>query len=93
MNLNNVTHSEAVNRWLLLVARPLMGLSCPRTSPRGASDSVCQRRRSPLLHPLSSTEEAGTTPRVLIQSDWALADCLRKQFHSVCQLWSANFNV
>lgn len=92
-NLNNVTHSEAVNSWLLLVARPLMGLSCPRTSPRGASDSVCQRRRSPPLHPLSSTKEPGTTPRVLIQSAWALADCLRKQLYSVCRLHSANLNV
>lgn len=70
-----VTHSEAVNSWLLLVARPLMGLSCPRTSPRGASESACQRRSSPPLHPLSSTGEPGTTPRALTQSAWALADC------------------
>lgn len=75
-----LTHSEAVNSWLLLVARPLMGLSCPRTSPRGASESACQRRSSPPLHPLSSTEEPGTTPRALTQSAWALAVCWRKQF-------------
>lgn len=80
MSMFFLTHSEAVNSWLLLVARPLMGLSCPRTSPRGASESACQRRSSPPLHPLSSTEEPGTTPRALTQSAWALAVCWRKQF-------------
>lgn len=69
-----LTHSEAVNTWLLLAARLLMGLSCPRTSPRGASESACQRRSSPPLHPLSSTGEPGTTPRTLTQSAWMLAD-------------------
>lgn len=80
LNEHVLTHSEAVNSWLLLVARPLMGLSCPRTSPRGASESACQRRSSPPLHPLSSAEEPGTTPRALTQSAWALADCWRKPF-------------
>lgn len=70
-----MTYSEAVNNWVLLVAKPLMGLLCPWTSPRGASESVCQRRSSPPLHPLRSTGEPGTTPRALTQSVWALTDC------------------
>lgn len=81
-----VRSSEAVNSWLLLVARPLMGLSCPRTSPRGASESACQRRSSPPLHPLSSTGQPGTTPRALTQSAWALTDCC-----SSCLLAKSHF--
>ncbi len=71
-------HSDAVNSWVLLVARPLMGLSCPWTSPRGARESACHRRSSPPLHPLSSTGVPGTTPRALTQSAWALTDCLKE---------------
>jgi len=83
MTVLQVTHSEAVNSWLPFVARPLMGLSCPRTSPRGASESACQKRSSPLLQPPRSTGEPdhwpGITARALTQSAWALTDCEEKK--------------
>lgn len=75
-----VTHSEAVNSWLPLVARPLMGLSWPRTSPRGASESACQSRSRPPRHPLISTEKPGTMASALTQSAWALAHYGTGQF-------------
>lgn len=75
-----VTHSEAVNNWLPLVASSLMELSWPWTSPRGTSESACQSRSRPPRHPLISTEEPGTMARALTQSACALAHCWTRQF-------------
>lgn len=84
-NKNHFTYSEAVNRWLLLVARPLMGLSWPWMSPRGASESAWHRRRSPPRHPPSSADEPGTAHKALTQSAWKATDCSRKDTRAPVQ--------
>lgn len=69
------THSEAVNRWLLLAEMLLMGLSWPLSSPSVPRVSVCHSLSTPPLHPLSKAGDPGTTPSAQTQSRWAFGTC------------------
>ncbi|KAG7267893.1 hypothetical protein CRUP_033019 [Coryphaenoides rupestris] len=82
-----VTHSDAEKSWLLLVAMPLMGQSCPRSSPRGARVSACQRRSRPPRQPPTTTGDPGNRLRALAQSPGLLTHCWGGMVCG-CGLWA-----